>query len=256
MGLPKDNLTYPVFISIDGGGTGSGFYLNTEQSCYLVSARHVLFNDHLQYHSGKVTLRSLASDFISKISYELDCATLFADGNLKKHPSADVAVCKIANYPSATDRTTYLVPGVTYLSGTLPPGAQMMGLSVDATRSIDDVYTSNSIFLLGYPTSLSRASASLDKEMPLLRTGIIAGKTENGKIVIDCSVYFGNSGGLVIEVVESQQGLRYLGAGIAVEMIPFAEELWSKQFKAHVGTRYENSGYAVVEPMDRVLELL
>jgi hypothetical protein len=39
----KDNLTYPVLISIEKHGKGSGFYLATEQSCYLVTACHVLF---------------------------------------------------------------------------------------------------------------------------------------------------------------------------------------------------------------------
>jgi hypothetical protein len=257
VGLPnKDNLTYPVFISIDGGGTGSGFFLNTEQSLYLVTARHVLFKDHTQYHSGRVDLTALASDLKSKINFELDCATLFPNGDLKRHHTADVAVCKLANYVSATDRTSSLVPGVKYVTGALPPGAQLLGLPVDGIQRIDDVYVSNSIFLFGYPTSLSRTNASLDKSKPLLRTGIVAGKTDDGKIVIDCPVYFGNSGGLVIEVAEGDRGLWYPGIGIAVQMIPFVEELWSKQFKSQVGTRYENSGYALVEPMDRILELL
>jgi hypothetical protein len=39
-------------------------------------------------------------------------------------------------------------------------------------------------------------------------------------------------------------------------MVPFVEELWSKQFKVQTGVRYENSGYSLVEPMDRVEELL
>jgi hypothetical protein len=51
-------------------------------------------------------------------------------------------------------------------------------------------------------------------------------------------------------------GPTYHGIGIATEMIPFVEELWSKQFNKQVGVRYENSGYAIVEPMDRILELL
>jgi hypothetical protein len=39
-------------------------------------------------------------------------------------------------------------------------------------------------------------------------------------------------------------------------MVPFVEELWSKQFKAQTGVRYENSGYTIVEPMDRIFDLL
>jgi hypothetical protein len=47
--------------------------------------------------------------------FELDCAALLAGGHLNKHQRADVAVCKIANFVSATDRSTQLVPGVTWV---------------------------------------------------------------------------------------------------------------------------------------------
>jgi hypothetical protein len=70
-------------------------------------------------------------------------------------------------------------------------------------------------------------------------------------------VYFGNSGGLVVEVTETGPSARQFPAiGIAVQMIPFIEELWSAQFKTQAGLRYENSGYSLVEPMDRVNELI
>jgi hypothetical protein len=131
----------------------------------------------------------------------------------------------------------------------------MIGLAVTGTQKFDDVSISNTIFLFGYPASLARTGA-LDKEKPLLRTGIVAGKTDDRRIIIDCPAYFGNSGGLVIEVAQGSGGLWYPGIGIAVKMVPFVEELWSKQFGVQVGQRYENSGYAIVEPMDRVLELL
>jgi hypothetical protein len=118
-----------------------------------------------------------------------------------------------------------------------------------------DVTVSNDLFLFGYPTSLA-SNAQLDRSTPLLRRGIVAGKTEDQRLVIDCPVYFGNSGGLVMDVNECPNGRTYRGIGIATEMVPFTEELWSKQFKKQVGVRYENSGYAIVEPMDRILELL
>jgi len=43
--------------------------------------------------------------------------------------------------------------------------------------------------------------------------------------------------------------------GVAVELVQFIEELTSKQYKTTVGVRFENSGYSLVEPMDRVQEL-
>jgi hypothetical protein len=120
----------------------------------------------------------------------------------------------------------------------------------------ENVGISNTVYLFGYPSSLGM-QAQLDKSRPLLRHGIVAGKTENGRIVIDCPVYFGTSGGLVVEKIKNDLSQsQYNGIGIAVEMIPFVEELWSRQFRVQTGSRYENSGYALVEPMDRIFELI
>jgi hypothetical protein len=251
--LPQDNLTYPVLISAGVGGKGSGFYLNTEKAMYLVTACHVLFKNNLELYPGTIRLTSLASDFTSKAHFELDGAQLLANGTLKKHPTSDVAVCKIANLASATNRDMNLLPGVTFTP--LPANALVMGLAIAGTRKIQDVTISNDVFLFGYPTSLGR-NAQLDQSKPLLRKGIVAGKTDDSRLVIDCPVYFGNSGGLVVEVAVGPPATSFIGIGIATEMVPFVEELWSKQFKTQTGVRYENSGYTIVEPMDRIFDLL
>jgi hypothetical protein len=254
VGLPKDNLTHPVLISFGKSGGGSGFYLHTEQAVYLVTACHVLFKDGLDLFPGIATLASLASDFVSKVVLELDCAKLQADGALRKHATADVAVCKLGTFSSAVKAGVNMFPGVT--GKALPPaGALVSGLSTDDTSKLQDVTVSNDLFLFGYPTSLAK-TAQIDRASPLLRKGIVAGKTEDRRLVIDCPVYFGNSGGLVMEVSDGPSGPIYRGIGIATEMIPFTDELWSKQFNKKIGVRYENSGYAIVEPMDRILELL
>jgi hypothetical protein len=131
----------------------------------------------------------------------------------------------------------------------------ILGLAQDNMRLIADVGISNEVIMFGYPGSLGR-DAQIDRSRPLLRRGMVAGKTEDARIVIDCPVYFGNSGALVVEIEQTTLGqMHFRGIGLAVEMIPFVEELWSKQFNAQTGIRYENSGYALVEPMDRVREL-
>jgi hypothetical protein len=65
------------------------------------------------------------------------------------------------------------------------------------------------------------------------------------------------SGGLVVSVTETRVGqYAWHGIGVASQMVPFVEELWSKQYLVQTGVRYENSGYSLVEPMDPVLELI
>ncbi|MGD0819238.1 MAG: hypothetical protein ABSA71_00665 [Desulfomonilia bacterium] len=43
--LPDDNLAYPVLLISKEGGTGSGFFYNKDEAIYLITARHVLFNE-------------------------------------------------------------------------------------------------------------------------------------------------------------------------------------------------------------------
>src|SRR5208283_904243 len=43
--IPKDNLNYPVLIVNEKGGTGSGFFYHKKSMTYLITARHVLFDD-------------------------------------------------------------------------------------------------------------------------------------------------------------------------------------------------------------------
>ena len=43
--IPDDNLAYPVFIRLQSGSTGSGFFLNMDENTYLVTASHVLFDE-------------------------------------------------------------------------------------------------------------------------------------------------------------------------------------------------------------------
>ena len=65
--IPDDNLAYPVLIQLPNE-PASGFYLNTGNSLYLVTAKHVLFDpptgnpptSHL--HSGPMVLVSYSRD--------------------------------------------------------------------------------------------------------------------------------------------------------------------------------------------------
>jgi hypothetical protein len=92
---------------------------------------------------------------------------------------------------------------------------------------------------------------------PLLRKGIVAGKDGTRKhIIIDCPVYKGNSGGLAVEA--EQIGLvnrKFKPIGVVVEIVPFVEQYESRQY-GYVNTSIENSGYAFVEPMDRIKDLI
>jgi hypothetical protein len=64
-------------------------------------------------------------------------------------------------------------------------------------------------------------------------------------IILDCPAFFGNSGGLVIEVERtSLTETKYKAIGLITEFVLY-EKNW-----------FQNSGYSIVVPMDFVEELI
>ena len=47
-----------------------------------------------------------------------------------------------------------------------------------------------------------------------------------------------------------------LSVGVASRMVYYIEKTYSRRFEGPIALRHENSGYALVEPIDRVFELI
>lgn len=248
--LPKNNLAYPVLIEI-GAKQGSGFFYVDDTALYLATAQHNLFDKNAELVARTAVLSCFQSDLVTKVHASIDCEQLLKSSDLRKSNTSDIAVAKIG---TVTNMQVNYAKHFQLLEGS-PKNPAITGIHRKSLTLFDEVEISNDVVMFGYPTSLS-TTLQLDRARPLIRRGCVAGKTENRRLVIDCPSYFGNSGGLVIEVTDDGKQRKYRGIGVAVEMVPFAEELWSKQFNRQVGTRFENSGYTLVEPIDRVLELI
>jgi hypothetical protein len=191
---------------------------------------------------------------------ELQLEKLLNEGKIKYHNSSDVAVVKIGI-------TTPNEDGMKYIK--LPDGVNQEGmkiikisdgvkfikgsgiLCIDGTKNIklfDEVLEGNTVFMFGYPVSISNNNAFLDIKLPLLRRGIVAGKNNMLKtIILDCPSYQGNSGGLVIEVDEKFGQKFFKGIGLITNFVPFTRE---------GNKNYQNTGYSIAVPMDPVVELL
>jgi hypothetical protein len=123
-------------------------------------------------------------------------------------------------------------------------------------QGYDDVLPGNDVYVYGYPVSIGMESMpQFDSHQPLLRKGVVAGKYESRHtIIIDCPVYGGNSGGPVVQAWPyGVGGTKFKVMGIVTEFVPFDE---SRVNPVPAGALATNSGYAVVEPADRILELL
>ena len=127
------------------------------------------------------------------------------------------------------------------------------------TRKIDDLAVAQDAYTFGYPISVGSAIAGpqIDPTRPLARKGIIADvDLRRRMLVVDMPVYFGNSGGPVV-VIDGPDPFTYRAAivGVVSQFIPF-EDVWISQRYKLPNYSWSNSGYAVVEPIDFVLELL
>ncbi len=119
------------------------------------------------------------------------------------------------------------------------------------------------IYMLGYPMALVNQSSSL----PICRMGCIAriGETqiqERHNMLVDIQNFPGNSGSPIITRPEliSIQGTKNLDksvlVGIVHSYIPYQETLINSQTGKMVEIRSENSGLALVHPVEYIREII
>jgi len=326
--IPDNNLSYPCLVLWDGG-SASGFYVNTKDATYFVTAKHVLFKEPAESRADlneipQGTLK-FPGDWHQRISYDrekrelvlqgamsqadrdellgfskdqawrnaieglfvkarytlnINTVTLLSypedvnesgmdilevrldelerGGLIKMHASQDVAVLRLGSKMQTRKESGFpikLSSGITAKEATR---SGFVGADVANLKRFDDVLVGNEVFIFGYPRSLGlQEHPQLDPDRPLLRKGIVAGKNVKAhSIVIDCPVYPGNSGGLVLEREEIGLGMTsFKGIGVLSEFVPF-EQRWFNFGFALQNREWQNSGYAVVVPMDAVMELL
>ena len=178
---------------------------------------------------------------------------------IRFHPTHDVAVVRFATSSTKTKlgfdtRIVSLVTN-TVISST---ESAVVPMEVEGLRCLANVQIGDDVFVFGYPSSIGlRESPRFDYSKPLLRKGIISGIHDDAKtIIVDSAVYFGNSGGPVLEVEHVDLLVtRFSIIGVVSEMIPFVD-LWENKRFDYMTANVSNSGYAVIEPVDFVLELL
>jgi hypothetical protein len=201
-------------------------------------------SQNLKLRSNEITLFSNVHKSLGGIvnEFEVQLTRLFKSGHVKYHPTHDVAFIRIAILKGVAPQ--YQIEGLKGI--TKKQGNGLIGVGEENVKLLNDVIVGNQVFVFGYPTSITGINPWLNIKLPLLRKGIIAGKNEVLKaIILDCPVFAGNSGGLVIEVEKKPfSSPKYMAIGLITNFIPFQIE-W-----------YQNSGYSIVVPMDFVEELI
>lgn len=256
--IPNDNLSYPVLIQLSNGSTGSGFFLMHGNETFLVTANHVLQsqNANQQWAPSAPQASLIAYYHTAGGNSRYDVAANLDAAEIKFDAASDVAVLKIGT--SATEEGRTILTSGRGIQLNIPAGTKLIGARSENLTKYEDVLISNDVFVFGYPNSLSlRNDPHIDFERPLLRKGIVAGKNVRRRtIILDCPVYYGNSGGMALQVEEVQLGeFQFKVIGVVTSFVPFVEELRSVQI-GYVNVSVENSGYSVVAPADVILGLI
>lgn len=249
--LTSNQLKLGVLISLEGKSTGTGFLYKEHNLIFLVTAKHVLYNENDNLRALKIIVTAQNID-----SYEHELHIFEVNLEMSRnlfHQVSDVAIVLIGYIRTIGDeRGLKFYDWVDYIKkGTVPP----VIASGNAILKFENVKISNDVYVFGYPTSIGlRTSRQFDSTKPLLRKGIVANVNRVAKtIILDCSVYAGNSGGPVVQV--SYDKRQTLIIGIISQYIPYVVE-WTNRRDSLVNTEYLNSGYSVATSIDPMLELI
>ena len=258
------NLALASLISLQTS-SGTGFIYRSDLFLYLVTAKHVLFDEKQDVRVSEIEVCcqtvNIDDDDVVRFSIDMNKA------KYKFHKINDVAVIQIAKILKVTKVEPVKRSGsgetvnITYLKGIVltEKGRSNASLcSKHNTSVLENVYISNDIYISGYPTSLGiETSKQFDNTKPLLRKGIVANIYKETKtIILDCPVYGGNSGGPVIQVVEDSNNVKkFKVIGVVSQFIPFVQK-WKNERDRIIHLEYLNSGYSVASSFDSVIELI
>jgi len=251
--IPENNLAYPVLIKLNTGDSSSGFQLKSGTTAYIVTAKHVLFDEKakLKADTAEAICQTCEIDDDTTTIFKIDFKHLETTKNIFYHSTADVAAFKTG---IIKENEIAPIPGVSIVQN----GKSDVVL-VDAQKAvlpIKNILISNEVFAFGYPSSIGlQELPQFDYEKPLLRKGIIANvNKKQGTIILDCPIYYGNSGGPVVQVSLEGQN-RHMVIGVVSQFIPY-EESWKNESNGIIHVEFYNSGYSVAVAMDYVFEML
>jgi S1-C subfamily serine protease len=250
--IPNQHLGRPVLIEIAKKSSGSGFYINTDDAVWFVTAKHVLFDEKNQLRGDRAELLSYGVDDDVGTLLDVDLNVLTAADLLRSSKVGDAAVMKIGIATESKSERQVTVPTGVSITRKGPDG--VYGTTLTDVRSYDDVAIGNDIIVLGYPLSIGLANIpQIDYKRPLLKKGSVAGKNSKLRtLIIDCETFPGNSGGPVIEVEQYFAQSNFRVIGLISQFVPFD----NARLPGLGNTTLLNSGYSVVTPMDLVLELI
>jgi hypothetical protein len=255
--ISEETINSVVLLQI-GQGQGSGFYLRRDTNIFLATARHVvgkLLNNQLALLSDSMLATSYwGTNSANTNVIKIDLKTLVSGKNARFFIDRDIAILRIAwadgsGKSMPTPGVVPLVPRINF---------QFFADTDVNWKRFDEVFVGNDVYMMGYPGSIGDDQRKqIEYARPLVRKGCLAGRNAmNRTLIIDAAAFGGNSGGPVVEYDQVAFQARWPLIGIVTELVPFMDQVEINNFSGAITKRLSHSGYAVVEPIDYVLQLI
>lgn len=234
MSLGLNDFSYLCFISI-GSTNGTGLLYQTAEVLYLITAKHVLFRSDNSLISDSVVITC------KNIDETIETATIYEVDNLNQLETTrcaglDIVAVNLAPNENIIVRNQKERPIV----------------KQEDIITYDDTGIFNEIYLAGFPTSLKVDIEDYDLTKANFRKGIITSKYQN-EFIVDCSAYYGMSGGAVFSVDNNNN---VFIIGIISKLVPLLVEWYNNRERSITNTDFENSGYSICVRIDKIIELL
>ncbi|MCD9855987.1 serine protease [Epilithonimonas sp. JDS] len=232
--ITLENLSFSTFLSVESGKSiGSGFRLIHEQIEYIVTAKHVIYDENTLLSDTWIISRN----YDSLTNQYYDATILLNKQNVKTFSDLDIVLIKLTGSPE------YHVENI---------GENISIPSLQNLTDYEGITIGSTIFQVGFPYSLT-STEFYEINSPLLRYGIVAGKNiKNKTFIIDSIAYYGVSGGPVLQ----KNGDEFSIIGIVSRFVPFITEWRNKHEKSLSRQDFFNSGYAICLPLDIILKEL
>lgn len=234
MALTNENFSYTTFLSADfGDSVGSGFRINNDGKEFIVTAKHVIYNENGAIRSDLlVTSQNVFGnkDDLNSIAVDL------TKSNVLTFPVSDLALIELEIDVNVE---------VNQL------GNNIISVDLNDVLKLNQINIASDIILVGFPTSLINGD-EFDIDRPLLRSGIVAGiNPKTNTFIIDSPAFYGNSGGpILLKGINNDYSI----AGIVSRYIPFVTEWRNKHERAFFRQEFYNSGYAICVPLDEIVD--
>jgi len=152
--IPLDNLSYAVLISISNGTSWSGYFVRSKERLFLVTAKHVIFNQEnwkLNGENMNIVWYTSNIEDDDTIEYEASLQQLLEKKSVIQNDKDDVVVIfwgHLVNWSLDISKKPEIkiTKKPTKWSG--------ITATIENMKKINEALTGNNIFIVGYPSSI------------------------------------------------------------------------------------------------------